>query len=186
MLSAITSPKVSIIMSAYNGVKYIAGTIESIFNQTYRNWELIIIDDGSDDNTSEVIAGFKDERIQVHMAGRIGINGRVKNIGLSKASGGLIAFIDQDDLWAPAKLEKQVTALQEYPEAGFCLTGGYNFKKVNEPIEYFYKQKGEMKYGDIFISLFNSEIAGFSQALMFRKECKFGHGEPPQKGDSPM
>ena len=171
MLSAITSPKVSIIISTYNGAKYIAETIESIRSQTYQNWELIIIDDGSDDNTVEIIAGIKEERMLVYMAGRIGINGRVKNIGVSKASGELIAFLDHDDLWAPSKLEKQVAALQQYPMAGFCLTGGYNFKKPGEPVEHFYKQNGGMKYGNIFIPLFRSEVAGFSQALMLRKEC---------------
>ena len=139
MINTTTLPKVSIIITTYNGSKYIRETIESVCNQTYRNWELIIIDDGSEDNTCEIITSFKDERIQLFKAGRIGINGRIKNIGLEKASGELIAFIDHDDLWHPSKLEKQITVLQEYPEAGFCLTGGYNFKTKGEPFEYFYK-----------------------------------------------
>lgn len=165
------SAKVSIILTTYNGAKHIAETVESIRNQTWVNWELIIVDDGSEDDTAAVIAGIKDERIQFLLAGRSGINGKVKNLGLSKASGDLIAFIDHDDLWDLSKLEKQIAALQQYPEAGFCLTGGYNFRKTGEPIEHFYKQKNGIKRGNIFISLFNSEIAGFSQALMFRKEC---------------
>lgn len=171
MLSAITSQKISIIITTYNGAKYIADTIDSVLNQTYQNWELIIIDDGSDDKTTEVVTGFKDGRIQLHMAGRIGINGQVKNIGLSQASGELIAFIDHDDLWAPAKLEKQVKALQQYPEAGFSLAGGYNFKQPGEPTEYFYKQREGTKYDNIFISCFRSEVAGFTQTLLVRKEC---------------
>lgn len=163
--------KVSIIISTYNGAKHIAETIESIRSQTYSNWELIIIDDGSDDDTVEVIADIKDERIQLHRAGRIGINGRIKNIGLSKVSGDLVAFLDHDDLWAPSKLEKQVAALQKYPEAGFCLTGGYNFKKPGEPLEYFYKKTEGIKFDNVFISFFKSELPGYTQALMLRKEC---------------
>ncbi|HEX7903060.1 MAG TPA: glycosyltransferase [Chitinophagaceae bacterium] len=171
MFDASKTPKVSIIISTYNGEKYIAETIASIREQTYSNWELVIVDDGSEDNTCEIIAGIKDERIQLHKAGRIGINGRIKNIALSKISGELIAFIDHDDLWAPSKLEKQVTALQEHPEAGFCLTGGYNFKIKSEPLEYFYQQKEGMQYGRIFLSIFRSEVAPWTQALLVRKQC---------------
>ena len=141
MINNNQSPNVSIILPTFNRAKFIVETIESIRNQTYQNWELIIVDDGSDDNTEGLISKINDERIQFYKAGRIGINGKIKNIGLKIASGELIAFIDSDDLWASTKLEKQVTALQQYPEAGFSLTGGYNFKKPSEPIDYFYQQR---------------------------------------------
>ena len=170
MIKMGTSPKVSIIMPTFNRAAYILETIVSIQHQTYQNWELIIVDDGSDDNTEEIIAGLKDERIQFHKAGRIGTGGKIKNIGMEKSCGDLIAFIDSDDLWAATKLEKQVVSLQQYPEAGFSLTGGYNFTKIDEPVEYFYKQKEGIRYDDVFVSCFKSEVAGFAQALMFRKE----------------
>ncbi|MBC7830039.1 MAG: glycosyltransferase family 2 protein [Chitinophagaceae bacterium] len=171
MFPTTVSPKVSIIMPTYNRAAYIQETIESIRSQTYCNWELLIIDDGSDDNTEEMIARLKDNRIQFHKAGRIGIGGKIKNIGLDKAMGELIAFIDSDDLWHNTKMEKQVVALQEHPEAGFSMTGGYNFRQKNRPIEYFYKERSGIKYGSIFISIFKSEIAGFTQTLMLRKDC---------------
>lgn len=171
MVNTITYPKVSIIITTYNGAKYIGATIESVCNQTWQNWELIIIDDGSEDNTCEIITGIKDERIHLYKAGKVGVNGRIKNIGLDKARGDLIAFIDHDDLWHPSKLEKQITALWEYPEAGFCLTGGYNFKTKGEPLEYFYKQKEGMRFDNIFLSIFRSEIAAWTQALLVRKQC---------------
>jgi glycosyltransferase involved in cell wall biosynthesis len=171
MIPAITSPKVSIIITVYNGAKYIAETIESVRNQTYQNWELIIVDDGSEDNTVEIISGIKEDRLFVQIAGRIGINGRVKNLGLSMASGELIAFLDSDDLWAPSKLEKQVAAMEQYPDAGFCVTGGYNFAQPSVPKEYFYKQKIGMTYGNVLVALFRSEVSAFLQALMLRKKC---------------
>lgn len=171
MVDVYTSPKVSIIISTYNGARYIGETIESIRNQTYSNWELIIIDDGSDDSTPEIVAGIRDQRIQFHKAGRIGINGKVKNIGLRKASGELIAFIDHDDLWAPTKLEKQVAALEQFPKAGFCLTGGYNFKDSGKPVNYFYKQNKGISVDHVFLSFFRSEISAWTQALMARREC---------------
>ncbi len=171
MVDANTSPKVSVIISTYNGAKYIVETIESIRSQTYSNWELIIIDDGSDDSTPEIVADIRDQRIQFHEAGRIGINGKVKNIGLKKASGELIAFIDHDDLWASTKLEKQVAALEQFPEAGFCLTGGYNFKDSEKPVNFFYKQNKGIKVDHVFLSFFRSEISAWTQALLVRREC---------------
>ena len=165
------SPKVSIIMPAYNRADYITETIESIRNQTYQNWELIIVDDGSDDNTEEIIEKTGDARIRFYKAGRVGVRSKIKNIGLEKTTGELIAFIDSDDLWAETKLEKQIIALQQYPEAGFSLTGGYNFRNINEPLEYFYKQREGVKYGNIFISFFKSEIAATTSTLILRKEC---------------
>jgi len=164
-------PKISIIMPTYNRAAFIGETIASVVNQTYQNWELIIVDDGSDDNTEEIISTIKDRRIQFYKAGRIAINGKIKNIGLEKANGQLIAFIDSDDLWAETKLEKQVAALEEYPEAGFSLTGGFNFRKVTQPIDFFYKQREGLRYGDVFISIFKSEVSTTTPSLIFRKEC---------------
>ncbi len=169
-------PKVSIIMPTYNRANYIDETIESVCNQTYDNWELIIVDDGSEDNTGEIVSQLKDERIKFYKAGRIAINGKIKNIGIEKANGELIAFIDSDDLWAETKLEKQVAALQEYPEAGFSLTGGFNFRTVNQPVDFFYKQREGLRYGDIFISIFKSEISTTAQSLILRRECLVAGG----------
>ena len=164
-------PTVSIIMATYNRAQLTVETVSNILQQTYTNWELIIIDDGSEDNTRELISAFTDGRIKFHEAGRIGIGGKIKNIGLEKATGSLIAFIDSDDLWASVKLERQVAALQQYPNAGFCLTSGYNFSKINEPVNYFYKKSEGTRCDNIFVSCFTSEVAAYTQTLMLRKEC---------------
>lgn len=171
MKSTGNSPKVSIIMPTYNRANLIIASIKSILNQTFSNWELIIIDDGSEDHTEEIISQIHDPRISFYKAGRIGKGGKIKNIGLEKATGEMIAFNDSDDLWATTKLEKQVTALLEHPEAGFCLTGGYNFRNPGEPVNHFYKQSGGLKYDNVFLNCFHSEVAAFSQTLLFRKQC---------------
>lgn len=158
-------------MPTYNRASIIIETIDSIRNQTYQNWELWIVDDGSSDNTEEIVMQLKDERIKFHKAGRIGINGKIKNIGLKRVSGDLIAFIDSDDLWSEYKLEKQVKALQQYPHAGFSLTGGYNFRKPGEPVDYFYKQREGLKYENVFISFFRSQLSATTPSLMFWKKC---------------
>jgi glycosyltransferase involved in cell wall biosynthesis len=164
-------PKVSIIMPTWNRAALIMETIASIRDQTYNNWELIIVDDGSEDGTGAILEKLQDPKITFIPAGRIGIGGKIKNIGLQKASGELIAFIDSDDLWDPVKLEKQVHALLQYPEAGFSLTGGYNFKYKGIPVDHFYKNKEGILVGDLFLPIFKSEVAVFTQALMVRKKC---------------
>ena len=73
--------------------------------------------------------------------------------------------------WANTKLEKQIAALQQYPEAGFSLTGGYNFREPGKPIEYFYKQKEGIRYDDIFVAIFRSEVSTTMPSLVLRKEC---------------
>jgi Glycosyl transferase family 2 len=164
-------PLVSIIMPTYNRAAYIIESIRSVQGQTYTNWELIIVDDGSDDETEQLITELKDQRIQFLKAGRIAINGKIKNIGILKARGEFIAFIDSDDLWHPEKMEKQVAALKEYPEAAFSLTGGYNFRILHQPVEFFYKQSKGVCYGDVLTSFFESKTAATIPSLLFRKNC---------------
>lgn len=166
-----TTHLVSIIMPTYNRADLILQSIESVRMQTYSNWELIIVDDGSEDDTEQVVRGIDDERVQFIKAGRIGINGRVKNIGLEKARGDLIAFIDSDDLWASNKLDMQIAMLKQYTQAGFSLSGGYNFRIPGEPLEYFYKDRQGYRVGNMLTAIFKSEVAMIIPTLVFRKEC---------------
>ncbi len=80
-------PKVSIIMPTFNRAGLIMESIESVRNQTFKNWELIIVDDGSTDDTEEHIQRLQDNRIQFIRAGRIGIGGKIKNIGIGQSTG---------------------------------------------------------------------------------------------------
>ena len=163
------SPQVSIIISTYNGAAYIGETIASIRDQTYRNWELIIVDDGSTDDTEKIVTSFQDDRIQFIKAGRIGINGKIKNIGLDKVSGEFIAFIDHDDLWAPNKLEKQVIALQHIPKPDFALSMDIILNKKGEPVNFFYHQREGIRIDKVFLSFFQSQLSAWTQTLLMRK-----------------
>lgn len=179
--NADSAPFVSIIMPTYNRARLIKQTIQSVRAQTFTNWELIIVDDGSGDNTEEIVAGVDDKRIFFVNAGRIGINGRVKNLGISRARGKLIAFIDSDDLWSPGKLEKQIAALTQYPGAGFSLTGGYNFRDENIPESYFYKEREGCRYGNLFQAMFKSEVATLTPTLLLQRKCLAVTGGFPEK-----
>ena len=98
------TPFVSVIMPAYNAATFIAGSIKSVVKQSFTNWELIIIDDGSTDNTKNIINCFinKDARIKYHYQ-QNGKQGKARNAGLALAKGKYIAFIDADDVWLPNK-----------------------------------------------------------------------------------
>jgi glycosyltransferase involved in cell wall biosynthesis len=185
-MAGLHTAKVSIIMPTYNRANYITESIESILRQTWQNWELIVVDDGSDDNTEETVNEIRDGRIKFYKLKRTAIVGKIKNFGLGKSSGELIAFLDSDDLWAPTKLEKQIEALTHYKEAGFCMTGGFTFRKANEPIDFFYKQKEGCRYDNVFISLFQSEIAAYTQALMVRRSCLDAVGNFNEAADLTM
>lgn len=109
-------------MPAYNAGKYIADSIRSVLAQTYSDWELIVVDDGSTDDTASVVQRFAsdDQRIKYFFQenGRLG---KARNTGISKASGSLIAFLDSDDLWLETKLELQTQAMREQnADVVFC------------------------------------------------------------------
>ena len=99
---------VSIIMPTYNGERYIAHSIQSVLDQTYVDWELIVIDDCSDDNTCEVVASFHDPRVRLLRNNRNSGAAVSRNYGLREAKGRWIAFLDSDDLWLPTKLAEQL------------------------------------------------------------------------------
>jgi len=112
----INAPQISVIVPVYNGKKTIQETIESVLNQTFSDFELIVINDGSQDSTLEVIANIQDARLQVFSYPNAGVAAS-RNRGLSHACGKFISFLDADDLWTPDKLEAQLKALQENPQA---------------------------------------------------------------------
>jgi glycosyltransferase involved in cell wall biosynthesis len=105
---------VSIIIPTYNTEKFIRDTLQSVQNQTYQNWEMILVDDASTDKTVSVIEEFakKDSRIKLFKLEKNSGNGFARNIAVEKASGKYIAYLDADDLWFPEKLEKQIEFLK--------------------------------------------------------------------------
>ena len=105
-------PLVSVIMPAYNAERYIAKSIQSVLDQTYGNWELVVVDDGSTDKTAEIVQRFaaNENRIKYIFQENSRL-GKARNTGVENSSGSLIAFLDSDDLWVPEKLERQVGAL---------------------------------------------------------------------------
>jgi len=132
MDKSIDNPLVSIVMPAYNAEIYLEQSIRSVLDQTYQNWELIIVNDGSKDKTKDIAETYvqKDKRI-------LAINqenkrlGGARNTAIKAARGEWIAFLDSDDLWEPQKLELQISTSYTYPEVSVIYTDGYIFYNDN-------------------------------------------------------
>lgn len=107
------SDLVSIITPTWQCGKFIAETIGSVLSQTYTNWEMLIVDDCSSDNTKEIVAQYNDPRIKYHCLERNSGAAVARNTALKMARGRWIAFLDSDDLWLPTKLEKQIKFMEQ-------------------------------------------------------------------------
>lgn len=127
----VNAPSVSVIMPAYNAELYIREAIDSVIGQSYSNWELIIIDDGSTDTTSKIVEKclVKDERIQYYYQEN-GKQGKARNLGISKSKGEYLAFLDADDLWLPEKLEIQLRQIIE-KNVDLVFSNSYFFDNYN-------------------------------------------------------
>lgn len=113
---------VSIIMPSYNTGKFIRQSIECVQSQSYSNWELLIVDDCSTDNTDEIVASIRDSRIRYFKNEKNSGAAVSRNKALREAKGKWIAFLDSDDLWMPEKLEKQISFMEK---------NGYAFSYTN-------------------------------------------------------
>ncbi len=115
----VENPLVSVIIPVYNGARYLGAALESVFAQTYREFEVIVVDDGSTDESGVIAQGFSDVRYLQQTNQGVAA---ARNHGLEAARGEFFAFLDQDDLWTPDKLKLQVEYLLSHPDVGYTLT----------------------------------------------------------------
>jgi glycosyltransferase involved in cell wall biosynthesis len=155
--------KVSVIIPTHNRAESLGSAITSVLNQTFQDFEIIIIDDASKDHTREVITNFNDTRIKViHNQGSKGAAGS-RNIGIMNASHEYIAFLDDDDEWLPEKLKMQIRLLDSSPpEVGGVCTGRFEVDKI----------------GGGVLSIYNPEMSHLSKgnfittsSVLLRREC---------------
>ena len=121
---------VSVITPAFNSGRFVSETINSVLSQTYQNWELIIVDDGSTDETVKIVKSFqeKDNRIKLFENESNKGSAFSRNLALRNAKGKWIAFLDSDDVWHPEKLEKQIKFMTE----NNCLFSYTNYSEIDE------------------------------------------------------
>jgi len=128
-------PKVSVILPTYNRARFLEEAIQSVLTQDFQDYEIIVLDDGSNDNTKEIIKSFKSKKIRYFFQNNKG-RSRARNRAMELAQGQYLAFLDSDDVFLPGKLTKQVKCLDEHPEVGMvyasALTMDENGRKLNK------------------------------------------------------
>lgn len=160
---------ISVIMPAYNCEKYIEDAIKSVLAQTYKGWELIVIDDGSQDGTATIVEelAYKDSRIRKYKnTQNMGVSA-TRNRGISLARGEWIAFLDSDDMWEKIKLHKQVDFVKK-SNAEFIFTGN---SYINESGNYF-KNITEVPEIVSYKKLRNHNVIPCSSVLIKKKYFK--------------
>jgi glycosyltransferase involved in cell wall biosynthesis len=178
--------KISVIVPTYNCGAFIAETLNSILNQTLPANEIFVVDDGSTDNTANVVSQIKDPRLHYIQKENAGVSS-ARNVGLSKATGDYIAFLDADDLWLPQMLEMQVKVFEKHPDVDVVISNFTRFDNVTKEIlsdQFAFYPKMEalnvsicqetgahILNGDAFCTLIAfSEIPAFTPMMMFRRE----------------
>lgn len=165
-----TTEKISVIIPTYNRANLIERSVQSVLEQTYDNLEVIVVDDGSDDNTQEVVNAFHDSRIVYHkLPSNQGVS-NARNVGAAIATASLIAFQDSDDRWQKDKLQKQMEYWQQHPEYGMIYSAYLYHTEAGEIFRVpSANVKGNLE-GDIFADLLLRNTVGTPTMLM-KKEC---------------
>lgn len=167
---------VSIIMPTYNCGRFIAESINSVLAQTYTNWELLIVDDCSADNTAEVVASFKDPRIHYQRNERNSGAAVTRNTALRLVKGRYIAFLDSDDLWLPEKLERQIAFMEKM---GYAFTY-HEYTEIDEdsmPLGIYVSGKKHVRPFDMYSCcwpgclsvMYDAEVVGLIQIPDIKK-----------------
>jgi glycosyltransferase involved in cell wall biosynthesis len=162
---------VSIIIPAYNAGKFISETIDSILSQSHTNWELFVVDDGSKDNTADIVKTYatKDNRISLISKENAGVS-EARNTGLQKAKGDFITFLDADDFWMKENLQKKIDYLINHPDVDFVFSNSMHADENLNNQKPSPEGKDENILEDLL--LWNGEvIPGPCSNIVARKKC---------------
>jgi glycosyltransferase involved in cell wall biosynthesis len=153
-------------MNCYNSEKYLKQAIDSVFNQSYNNWELIIWDNQSTDGTALIASFYSDNRVKYFLAEKYSPLGEARNMAIQNSNGEIIAFLDSDDLWLPKKLEKQVILFNnEKVGIVICDTIFFNQKGKHKQL---YRKKKPLK-GMVFRELLSNYFISLETAMISRR-----------------
>jgi glycosyltransferase involved in cell wall biosynthesis len=168
---AFHQPLVSVILTTYNRAHIVSKSLQSVLTQTYRNFEAIVIDDNSTDNTKEIITNIacKDSRVKYFRNNENKGPAGARNVGINLAKGEFIAFADDDDEWFPNKLEKQVNLLQTLPENFAVVYSGF-YKIIGTEKTYIPPKNIYPKEGSILSSLLKGNFVG-TPSILVRKSA---------------
>ncbi|OGX15238.1 MAG: hypothetical protein A2166_00420 [Omnitrophica WOR_2 bacterium RBG_13_41_10] len=165
-------PKVSVIIPTYNRAHYICETIDSILAQTYRDYEIIVVDDGSTDDTRKVLQKY-DGKVRYFYQKNRG-SSAARNFGISQSQGEYIAFLDDDDLWLPNKLDVQLEIIEKNLNLAFVCSGSYVINEAGENIN-VWKENKKSKL-ETFRRLYKGNFV-LTLTVLMRRRCFYDVGE---------
>jgi glycosyltransferase involved in cell wall biosynthesis len=160
------SPAVSVVIATYNYGRFLAGALRSALAQTCTDVEVLVVDDGSTDDTPDVVRGFlQDPRVRYHRTAHQG-QPRAKNTGIRLATAPLVAFLDADDLWLPHKLERQVERFAADPGLGVVYSRRLLMDEEGHDLEY---PQPPLYRGNVVAEMFRDNFVCFSSAVVRRE-----------------
>ncbi|MEM4218250.1 MAG: glycosyltransferase [Candidatus Methanomethylicaceae archaeon] len=162
------SVKVSVIIPCYNQGKFLAGAIQSVMEQDYPDKEIIVVNDGSIDNTREVASSFKDAIVYIEQPNRGAASAR--NLGIRISRGKYIAFLDADDICLPGRLRKEAAILDQYPEVGLVASDAYLMDEMGNFLGLKSTQSGSPRHPHDF-RWETVEYCATTSTVMVRREC---------------
>lgn len=166
-MTSMTEPAVSVVIPAYNAAWCIRKAVDSVLAQTFRDVELIVVDDGSTDDTAAILRSYADTLRVVSQAN--GGMSSARNAGIRAARGRYVAFLDSDDRWLPDKLERQVALMTAQPDLAFCAaTATLEDPDGNVVGAWACSGKSEASVADVFAS--HAAIAGGASSVLARRE----------------
>lgn len=160
-------PKVSVIMPAYNAMAYLPEAIASVLNQSFSDFEVLVVNDGSTDGIIEWMSQLSDPRVRLISQENQGLSG-ARNTGINWAQGEYLAFIDADDLWEPTKLEKQVNILDQNPKVGLVYTW---VDYVDEMGRSQGRVRQAFAEGDVWAQMVESNFISCASVPLVRRSC---------------
>ena len=158
---------VSIIMNCYNGSKYLSEAIESIINQTYKNWELIFWDNQSTDDSAKIVLSYNDHRIKYFYSEKHTLLYEARNLAIEKSKGRYLAFLDVDDLWNSNKLEKQMFVFSKKSDVAIVYSNFSLKNEIKNTFKKFYNKK--LPDGMILDKLLRKNFMGLLTVLLNRE-----------------
>jgi glycosyltransferase involved in cell wall biosynthesis len=158
------NPLVSVVIPFYNRVDWLCEAVESVLNQTYDNFEIIVVNDGSPENVDDFLSQYGDKIIYKYKEN--GGAATARNLALKYATGEYIAFLDSDDLWLPEKTQNQITFMEDC-SAKWSHTGYYNWYPSEHKL---IKMNNRRHFGDVYLQSFLS-LKAPTPAIVIKKEC---------------
>jgi hypothetical protein len=170
-------PRVSVVIPTYNRAHVIGQALDSVLAQTYRDLEVVVVDDGSTDDLEQALAPYLEtERVRLTRTDGAALHApkgpaAARNAGIRAAQGELVALLDSDDLWLPIKLETQVAVLDACPAVGLCYSNLLNYDPATHRLSLRYTRTSQIRCGDLYRLLVYRRLLCHASTWLVRRNC---------------